>query len=378
MNGFNLRIVPIDWHPRYSYAIAGLKVNGKRKRLYFRTASEAKGELEPLKIKARRQGQAGLDLPDALRAEAADAARRLEPYNKGIRDAVDFYLNHLKAAESAQVGALVEGYLRAQERGALSARHLADLRRRLSRFGDTFGARPCRTVLSAEIEDWLFTVAGGGNAAAQTVCNWRSTLHALFAWAARQKMIEANPLAGVAKPKVIRPAPTIWTPAELERLLRAAPAALLPGLVLQAFCGLRTAEFLRLEWREVDLSAGLVTVAAAKSKTAARRLITIPPNAAEWLAPYVGATGSVWAGSWRAYHDGIGKVCKQVGVKWRPNALRHSFASHHIAYHRNAAALALEMGNSARMVFDFYREVVSPEEAARYWEIRPGPLALGG
>ena len=46
MNGMHLRIVPIDWHPRYSYAIAGLKVNGKRKRLYFRTVGEAKGELE--------------------------------------------------------------------------------------------------------------------------------------------------------------------------------------------------------------------------------------------------------------------------------------------------------------------------------------------
>ena len=56
MNRVNLRIVPIDWHPRYSYALAGLKVNGKRRRLYFKTAAEAKGELARLKIKARAAG----------------------------------------------------------------------------------------------------------------------------------------------------------------------------------------------------------------------------------------------------------------------------------------------------------------------------------
>ena len=38
MNRLNLRILPIDWHPRYSYTIAGLQVNGQRKRLYFKTA----------------------------------------------------------------------------------------------------------------------------------------------------------------------------------------------------------------------------------------------------------------------------------------------------------------------------------------------------
>ena len=99
----NLRIVPIDWHPRYCYAIAGLKVNGKRKRLYFKNARAAKEELERLKIKARRHGQAGLDMPDALRAEAVDCARRLKPYGKTIVDATNFYLHHLAAEESARV-----------------------------------------------------------------------------------------------------------------------------------------------------------------------------------------------------------------------------------------------------------------------------------
>ena len=110
MNRLKLRILPIDWHPRYSYMIAGLKVNGERKRLYFNTAGEAQVELKRLEGTARRQGEAGLNMPDELRGQAVDAAQRLKPYGKTIRDAADFYLNRT-AAESARVGMLVRCYL---------------------------------------------------------------------------------------------------------------------------------------------------------------------------------------------------------------------------------------------------------------------------
>jgi hypothetical protein len=134
-----LRIVPVNWHPRYKYCIGGLRVNGKRKRLFFETAQEAEEELRNLRIKARRQGQAGLDMPDSLRAMAADCARWLKPHGKTILDATSFYLHHLVAAESARIGKLVEDYLRSQERNKLSARHLTDIRSRLGRFQEAFG-----------------------------------------------------------------------------------------------------------------------------------------------------------------------------------------------------------------------------------------------
>ena len=59
---------------------------------YDRTAEE---ELQRLKIKARRHGQAGLDIPDELRGMAAECARQFAPYGKTIRDAVAFYVSHL-------------------------------------------------------------------------------------------------------------------------------------------------------------------------------------------------------------------------------------------------------------------------------------------
>ena len=95
-----LRIVPVSWHPTYRYTIGGLKVNGKRRRLFFETERKAREELRRLNIRTERSGQAGLDIPDILRAQAADCAQRLKPYGKGIVEATDFYLKHLAASES--------------------------------------------------------------------------------------------------------------------------------------------------------------------------------------------------------------------------------------------------------------------------------------
>ena len=366
-----LRIVPIGWHPRYSYAIAGLKVNGKRKRLYFRTAAEAKTELERLKIKAYRSGQAGLNIPEELRSMAVDCARRLKPYGKTIADATAFYLHRLAAEESARVSKAVDDYLRARQRAGLSESHLSDISSRLGRFKEDFGERPVRTVSAQEVEDWLF----GGDGAAfspQTVSNRRAILHAFFAWLLRQKAIEYNPVAAIAKPKVVRGAPEIWAPADLERLLKAAPPELVPVLAIGAFGGLRTSELLRLSWSEVALERGFIEITAGKAKSSRRRLVKIEPKLAQWLAPYAGQTGSVWALGWRSYHEATARLCGDLGLAWPENGLRHSFASYHLALFRDAPALALEMGHtSPRMVFDHYREVVSPEAARRFWGIRP-------
>lgn len=62
--------------------------------------------------------------------------------------------------------------------------------------------------------------------------------------------------------------------------------------------------------------------------------------------------------------------------EWPENALRHSFASYHLAHFKNAAALALEMGHTnSGMIFNHYRELVKPAAAKAYWNIRPAAAA---
>ncbi len=61
----------------------------------------------------------------------------------------------------------------------------------------------------------------------------------------------------------------------------------------------------------------------------------------------------------------------QLRAEWPQNALRHSFGSYHLAHFKDAAKLALEMGNSPAMIFKHYRELVKPKDAGVYWAIRP-------
>jgi Phage integrase family len=178
-------------------------------------------------------------------------------------------------------------------------------------------------------------------------------------------LVEKNPVMAIEKIKVIDTAPEVFTPEQLAQLLNAAPAELLPGVTIQALAGLRTAELLRLEWREVDQTRGFITVSAKKAKTAKRRLIPLASNLAEWLRPYADKTGLLWGKGFRSYHVALRNLAAEIGLAhWPNNGLRHSFASYHLAKHQKAPQLALEMGHSTpRMVFDNYREVVAPAEA---------------
>ena len=364
-----LRIRFVNWHPRYRYYVGGLRVNGKRKRIFFETAQAAEEELRNLQIKARRQGQAGIDMPDALRAMAVECADQLKPYNKTLANATAFYLAHLEAAKSGHVGELVEAYLRSKERNRLSARHLRDIRARLGRFVESFGERPVRTITAAEVEEWLF---GLGELQAQTLVNWRAILHAFFRWLLKGKAIEFSPLDAVAKPKVVREPPAIWKVDDLQLFLRNTPPELVPALALGSFAGLRTSEILRLDWKDVSPDRRLIEIRADRTKSARRRLVKILPNLEEWLRLYARESGPVFHRSERVFHAAASSLCRQLGLKWPENGLRHSYASYHLANFKDASALSLEMGHTGpQMIFGHYRELVSPEKAQRYWEIRP-------
>ncbi|MDR3404145.1 MAG: site-specific integrase [Chthoniobacter sp.] len=161
---------------------------------------------------------------------------------------------------------------------------------------------------------------------------------------------------------------------QTEQLLESATGETLLYWVIGAFAGLRVAEIKRLSWEEVDFERGFIEVKVAKAKTGSRRHVHIQPNLAEWLAPYRGARGSVCPMGLRKRLDADRERAGLLD-NWPQNALRHSFGSYHLARFPDAAALALQMGNSPAMIFKHYRELVKPKDAERYWNIRPEKVA---
>jgi hypothetical protein len=58
-------------------------------------------------------------------------------------------------------------------------------------------------------------------------------------------------------------------------------------------------------------------------------------------------------------------------VKWKHNALRHSFISYRVAKIKNVNEVSMEAGNSPQMIFQHYRELVTPQDARAWFAITP-------
>jgi hypothetical protein len=226
LSGRQLRIIPYNGNRAYKYYLDGYKVNGKRKRLFFKDQGAARRNLAELTRQQRKEGQDGLNITLDLRVLAAKAARRLAPFNKSVLDAAEFYASHLERESSwIQVSEAVEDYLNSKVRAGFSKRHLRDIRGRIGRFSKSFGVRLIRTVTVREVEDWLHDLSLGP----QSVVNYRAVVHAFFAHCVKRRLVETNPIGAIDKVKLVDKAPEILTPEQLFGLLSAAPCDLLAG-----------------------------------------------------------------------------------------------------------------------------------------------------
>ena len=340
---------------------------GKRKRSFFETKDQANSFAAFKNAELQRNGVEHAEFPTALRVMAQNAVEKLKPFGKTLAEATDFFVAHLKASErSCTAVQLVGELLKAKEADGASASHLRNIRCRLAVFAEKFDGRMVATITSGEIDNWLRSLPFSP----LTRNHYRQLVGMAFNFAVRSGYATDNPATHAAKAKVVSKAPGILAVTQTARLLEAASPDILPYLAIGAFAGLRRAEIERLDWSEVDFESGLIEVTAQKSKTAMRRFVTMQANLREWLLPVRKHRGSVTP---EDFDEAFDQARAAAGITdWPDNALRHSFASYHLAHFKNAASTALELGHhDSRMTFAHYRELVKPKEAARYWKIKP-------
>jgi integrase len=165
---------------------------------------------------------------------------------------------------------------------------------------------------------------------------------------------------------------SIFTHENIASLLKKADASLRPYLAIGAFAGLRTAEMQRLDWSEIDLDGGFITVAASKAKTRQRRLTPISDNLKLWLIPLRPASGPICLHA--CPQHAARSLCE--GFTWAKNGLRHSFISYWLAVLHDMTRVALEAGNSPKVIFGHDRELVTPDEAKAWFDVKPRPEGL--
>ena len=346
--------------------VVNYQENGKRARKFFETKRDAETFTQARNVEFQNQGREGAEFPSWLRIMANACHERLHPRGRTLKDATDHFLAYLDASEkSCTVAELVAELIKAKTADGASERHLRDLRDRLKRFSVEFGEQNAATVTTAQIDDWLRAL----DLSAQSRNNYRTVINNLFNFAVSRGYATTNPAERAAKGKVVRGAPEILTCTQTVALLNACESDTLPFVAISLFAGLRAAEMERLDWSEVDLAGGHIEVKSAKSKTGSRRLIPISENLAAWIQPLARQAGAVAPGALR---DRLDAAKARAGFKkWPANAMRHSYASYRLAECADAARVSLEMGNSPQMIFAHYRELVKPQDAARYWQIKP-------
>jgi len=203
-------------------------------------------------------------------------------------------------------------------------------------------------------------------------------LRQLAAFAKRRRYLPPgwNELDALEKAMVPPVEPGIYTPAQAAVLFHGCFRSILPGALLIAFAGVRTAEMMRLDWGAVDLQRRRITISCAKAKTRARRICPIPDNLAAWLEWLGPQSGPIYGGTRKSFNELLRRARVRLGLPGVRNGLRHSFVSYRLALTADVGNVALEAGHSEAMLFGNYRALVTREAAAEWFGILPNVIEM--
>lgn len=165
----------------------------------------------------------------------------------------------------------------------------------------------------------------------------------------------------------------IWTFREAESAIRHIEEHERPYLAhytLRMFAGLRTSEASQMRWEWIDFENRKITVPAHICKTRDAWVILpefCPDTVWDWLLPLRQESGAIHKPAEKA-RTRIANACQ-----WKPNVLRHTFATMHVALYGNEAKtiLATRHTNIGTLRAN-YRGVNQPKaDAERFFALRP-------
>jgi integrase len=347
----------------------------------------------------RQAGASGFELSSSQLSEAMTAIRNLGDI-ASLTEAVDYFLQHARPVGGiVTIQEAIDTLIKDKEAAGKGERHTNGLRWNLERFADDHEKLHLHEVAREHIEEWL----QDAEFSTTTRRNYIRDLSILFNFALKREWVARIPLVGITKPTPESGEIRILSPEDTAELLQATKVRreietplgsmmvnlfedITAPLAIKLFAGLRTSELFQLDWANVKESQ--IVIEAKTAKTRKRRVVSISENLQAWLEGHRKVKGPVTELKYNAWHrklqslvgyvNGFRKHAKtgqDYNFRLPPNFARHSFCSYHYALHRNENLTAAEAGNSPNVIFSNYREMVAPEAAKAYWEIRPASPA---
>ena len=373
------QFVPVKTAEGWRVNIPGnLSDTGTRQRRVFDKRAVAEGFAERLKIRVKYHGIHSKLLTPSEEDQASAAFKLLSA--AGIKTSlVEIVGRHLDGIEKSKASRpfleVFDVFVNSKARRPAYKRALGSLRK-ISR---ALHSELLRDITPNEIEEVL---AGMGPAHRNQRLR---ELRAVFNYGLKKGWTDKNPILGMDFVQRQVAEPQVYEPGELTALLATAERAerrLIPLLCLGAFAGIRQHEILRLQWRNIDLVERSIDMDPEQTKKGRRRSAEINDTLFAWLQWYVARYGiqsgpvSSWSGIW-SVRVPIRKLHKAAGIPLKPNALRHSYASYHLAQHGDIDALVIALGHrgSPTVLWTHYHRQVKKSTARAFWAITPEMIA---
>jgi integrase len=175
-------------------------------------------------------------------------------------------------------------------------------------------------------------------------------------------------------------------PAEAESLVNSASPHIRVLLITLIGTGMRMAEALELDWRDIDLQAGRAILWPDQTKAGKRRNVALPPRVVATLANLPHREGpAIRKQDGAPYADRARAGGGQIKTAWKatlrrasldpdltPHDCRHTWATWHYALHRDLLALKVEGGWSSVTLVERYAHLMpAGQEAAirAFWHL---------
>jgi len=332
-------------------------VQGKRRRKFYRTKSEAVHALDQFEEEQSHAGDVWAQMAPGKRAKVATTLLEMSKAGVTLDEVWQFFQDHRAVRNGRKLKEVSEEFLIAKKSAGVSEKYHFELNNYLSQFQLDRETMDIADVTPAVLDAWF----AGRKESPSTRQTGMNRLSALFSFCERRGYIRENPIKRLERVRVPHVKPEILSVEECQRLVKAAEKdeGMLTYVGLALFCGIRPDEALRIDQKEIDLERGIVILDAEKSKVRNRRIIELTEPAKRCIQ----AGGAVPAKNFKRRFN---KLRKDAEIKkWPHDALRKTAASHFYNIYGIEKATE-QLGHSAGVLLRVYREVVSKGETEKW------------
>jgi len=362
-----IRLIELPNCPNKRFGVQW-RVDGKRKTKAFATAE---ARLTYTKALASERASLGTD---TLRLDDAEA-REWRTFRAQIGpdvplSAVAEVWRMYGARERLTVAQAIDRLVAARTAEGVAKTTLLHYKAVHARLSAAMGERDVASITPSDIAAWL----AGLDMEPWSVRTHFIRVRSLFTWLRVQRVIAHSPVDGMRPPKIVAGEVAVLTPAQGVELFGSvnckASRELVGRLALEAFAGVRFSSVAQMTAAEIQFAERGIVLSAAKIKTRRRQFVDgLPDNLWQWLD---WAKPATWRMTPTEYMHAKSGAFARACVPNPGNVLRHSFATYHVACHKDAARTAVILCHSSpKMLYAHYKGRATEAEGRAWFAIMP-------